>query len=185
MVKKFVVHDSTITGLLVLEKFPIFDQRGSLTRIFDDELFNDLEINFLIKQVNLTLNIKKGTVRGMHFQKDPKKEVKMVSCLEGKIFDVAIDIRKDSPTFLSWHSEILSESNNKTLFIPEGFAHGYQALTKNCRLLYAHSENYSAEYEDAINPLDPSIAIQWPMGITGMSERDKSHPFLSKTFEGI
>lgn len=138
-----------------------------------------------IVQINHTLTIRKGTVRGMHFQYPPHAEAKIVSCLSGKIFDVVLDIRRKSETFLHWHGEELSGENRQSLYIPEGFAHGFQALSDNCELLYLHTAPYTKNAEGAFNTIDPRLAIRWPLPITEMSERDKNHPFIDVDFLGI
>ena len=126
-----------------------------------------------------------GAVRGMHFQYPPYAETKIVSCLKGEIFDVAVDIRLDSPTFLRWHGEVLSAENRKSLLIPEGFAHGFQTLTDDCELLYLHTAPYTPEAEGALNAQDPRLDITWPCAITEMSDRDRSHPFVGDDFAGV
>lgn len=119
------------------------------------------------------------TCKGMHFQYKPYAENKLIFCLKGEIFDVAVDVRRDSPTFLHWHSEILSASNHRSFFIPEGFAHGYQALTENCEMLYLHSQTYQPDAEGGLNALDPDLAITWPLEVTEQSIRDQQQPMLS------
>jgi len=138
-----------------------------------------------IAQINHTQTIKTGTVRGMHFQYPPHSETKIVSCLKGKIFDVAVDVRSDSKTFLRWHGEELSSENRKSLIIPEGFAHGFQALSDDCELIYLHTAPYNRAVEGALNAVDPRLVIDWPLPITEMSERDKTHPCIDVEFKGL
>lgn len=138
-----------------------------------------------IQQINHTLTKKAGAVRGMHFQHQPSAEIKIVSCLKGRVLDVAVDLRAGSPTLLQWFAVELSDENKKSLFIPEGFAHGFQTLTEDCELLYLHTANYSAQHESALNPLDPLLSIKWPLGITEISARDQTHPMLDSGFTGI
>jgi dTDP-4-dehydrorhamnose 3,5-epimerase len=121
----------------------------------------------------------------MHFQYPPHAETKIVSCLKGEIFDVAVDIRSDSATFLRWHGEALSAANGKSLLIPEGFAHGFQTLTDDCEVLYLHTAPYAPSKEGALNLRDPHLGITWPLAITEMSDRDRSYPFLSADFPGV
>ena len=130
--------------------------------------------------MNHTFTKKKGSLRGMHFQSKPFQEIKIVRCIKGKVFDVAVDIRKDSPTFLQWHGEILSADKGTSLYIPEGFAHGFQTLTNNCELLYIHSELYQQDAEGVLNAFDPKINISWPLEVTEMSDRDRNSPLLDK-----
>ena len=121
----------------------------------------------------------------MHFQYPPHAETKFVSCIRGEVFDLAIDLRKGSSTYLHYHAEILTEENHKTLVIPEGFAHGFQTLTPNCEMLYLHTREYAPEAEGALNAADPALNIQWPLDIQEMSERDQIHPMVAEGFEGI
>jgi len=101
------------------------------------------------------------------------------------VFDVAVDLRADSPAYLRWHGEILSAENQRSLLIPEGFAHGFQTLTEDCELLYLHTTPFHAEAEGAVNVADPALAIQWPLPVSGLSERDRAHPFIDAHFSGI
>ena len=136
-------------------------------------------------QINHTFTRVKGAVRGMHFQLPPYTETKVVTCLRGKVFDVAIDLRQGSETFLQWHAEVLSADNKRSLFIPDGFAHGFQALDDNCELIYMHSAFYRPEAEAALNVNDQRLSIEWPLAITDISERDKNHPMMRDDFEGV
>jgi len=124
-------------------------------------------------------------VRGLHFQHPPHAEDKLVSCLRGEVFDVAVDLRQGSATFLQWHAEILSADNARSLLIPQGFAHGFQTLTDDCELLYLHSRAYAAGAEGALNVRDPALAIRWPLAFTDISERDAQHPLLTREFTGF
>ncbi|MCK4430754.1 MAG: dTDP-4-dehydrorhamnose 3,5-epimerase family protein, partial [Candidatus Aminicenantes bacterium] len=138
-----------------------------------------------IVQINHSMTRQKGAIRGMHFQYPPMAEIKMVKCLHGSVFDVMIDLRQGPSTFLKWSGEILSADNMKMLYIPEGFAHGFQALEENTELLYLHTEFYSPEHEGGVRYDDPVINISWPLEVADISEKDQSHPLLSKDFEGI
>jgi len=135
--------------------------------------------------MNHSLTRKKGAVRGMHFQYPPHAETKIVMCMKGEIFDVAVDIRAGSPTFLHWHGEILSAENRKSLLVPEGFAHGFQTLGDDCEVVYFVTAPYEATFESAIHPNDPSIAVQWPSEISQLSQKDASQPFIHKDFRGV
>jgi len=121
----------------------------------------------------------------MHFQYPPKAEIKIVKCLYGSVFDVAIDLRKNSPTLLQWHGEVLSAENKKMIYIPEGFAHGFQTLENNSELLYLHTEFYSPKYEGGIRYNDPRINIKWPLEISYISNRDNEFNLLDNNFLGI
>ena len=121
----------------------------------------------------------------MHFQQPPHAEKKLVMCMKGRVYDVAIDIRKNSPTFLKWHGEILSPEASNALLIPEGFAHGFQSLSPDVEMIYCHSAFYAPEFESGIRPNDPALNIAWPLKIADMSDRDKSHPAINETFVGV
>ena len=120
-----------------------------------------------------------------HFQHPPKAEVKIIKCIKGSIFDVAIDIRKDSPTFLKFHGEILSAENMKMLYVPEGFAHGFQSLEDDIEMIYYTTEFYSPENENGIRYSDPKVSIKWPLEVTDISEKDKNLKLITDDFEGI
>jgi len=183
--QRFDVFPTPLAGLMVVQRKPIEDERGSFCRFFCSEEFRDAGLNKPIVQVNHTVTKKAGAVRGLHFQYPPHAETKIVSCIKGEIFDVAVDLRKGSPTFLRWHGEKLSASNNKSLLIPEGFAHGFQALTNDCELIYLHTESFHPEAEGAFNVADSRLKIAWPLSITDISARDRAHPWISPGFEGI
>ena len=176
MSERFEFTELSISGLYLIERKPIEDARGTFIRFFCAEELRCVGFKGSIAQMNFTLTKRKGTVRGMHFQESPYSEQKIVTCLSGKIFDVAVDLREDSPTYLNWHAEILSETNGRSLFIPKGFAHGFQTLVPNCRLLYVHSEFFTPEAEGGLSYDDPKLAIKWPEKISFVSERDKIHP---------
>lgn len=181
----FNFTDTTIDGLKLVQRKTLEDSRGFLSRFFCASDYASYGFNKNISQINHTLTKKSGTLRGMHFQISPFAEAKVVSCLSGEIFDVAVDIRKDSPTFLNWYGVILSAENKRSLMIPEGFAHGFQTLTDNCELVYLHSAPYNKQSEGGINALDPRLNISWPLPVTDLSDRDKSHPMIKDSFEGI
>ena len=172
-------------GLFVVSRKVLGDERGFLSRIWCAEEMIQAGWNGKIAQINHTYNQKLGTVRGMHFQRKPYGEQKLVSCIKGSIWDVVVDLRAESQTFLQWHAEELSEKNNRALMIPEGFAHGYQTLTDDVELLYCHSNSFDEASEGGLNPKDPRISVEWPSEITVISPRDLNHPFLTNDFNGI
>ncbi len=183
--KRFDFHPTPLEGLWVVQRKPVEDQRGFFCRFFCAEEFQAAGLKKPIAQINHTYTVKKGAVRGLHFQYPPCSEGKIVSCLRGEIYDVAVDIRRGSPTFLRWHGEILSAVNQRSLLIAEGFAHGFQTLTEDCELFYLHSEAYHPQAEGALHVADPGIGIVWPIAMTELSERDRSHPFIDLDFEGL
>jgi len=185
MSRHFDILDTPIAGLSVLQRKPLGDSRGFLERLFCREELYELLPEGRIAQINHTLTVSRGTVRGVHFQRPPHAEIKLVSCLHGEVFDVAVDLRQNSPTFLRWHAEVLSADNYKSFIIPEGFAHGFQALTDKCEMLYFHTEAYHPSAEDGLNAQDPRLAIHWPLPVTGLSPRDASFPLLNDDLAGI
>lgn len=182
---RFEFIPTPLTGLKLVQRKAIEDHRGFLSRFYCVEEFAEAGITKPIAQINHTLTRKKGAVRGLHFQHPPHVETKLVSCLRGEIWDMAVDLRRDSPTFLQWYGEILSAANRKSLLIPEGYAHGFQALTEDCELIYLHTAAYHPEAEGALNVTDPRLSISWPLPIDDLSERDRNHPFISSSFQGI
>lgn len=182
---RFDFFVTPLDGLTVVQRKAIEDDRGFLSRFYCAEEFRCAGFFEHIYQINHTLTRKKGAVRGLHFQYPPHAEIKLVSCLKGEVLDVAVDLRPKSPTFLRWHGEILSANNRKSLLIPEGFAHGFQALTEDCELIYLHTASYCAEAEGALNVTDPRLNIAWPLPIGDLSIRDRNHPFIDKNFQGV
>jgi dTDP-4-dehydrorhamnose 3,5-epimerase len=161
------------------------DERGFFARLFCEKEFALQSLNTHWVQINNSYTNVKGTVRGLHFQYPPYMEVKMVRCTKGQIWDVVIDIRKDSETFGKSFSCELSEINRRMLYIPVGFAHGFQTMSDDVELLYFHSCHFSKSHEGGINPIDPTFGINWPLPVHNLSDRDSSHPFLTESFKGI
>lgn len=185
MSSRFDVEATPLPGLEVVVRKPLGDSRGYLERMFCLHELQDVFGERRVVQINRTLTQTKGTVRGLHFQRAPHAEMKFVSCLQGAVFDVAVDLREDSPTFLSWHAELLSADNHKTFAIPEGFAHGFQTLTDNCEMLYLHTAAYAPDAEAGLNPRDAKLAIEWPLPIAEMSLRDAGHGPIGDDFQGV
>jgi len=182
---RFDIVDTALPGLKLSQRKPVGDDRGFLERLYCTQDMGDFLTGKCVVQVNRSLTKKLGAVRGMHFQRPPFAEAKIVSCLRGAVFDVAIDIRANSDTFLHWHGEILSAENHKTLLIPEGFAHGFQTLSEDCEMLYLHTAAYQPSAESGLNPRDPGLAIRWPLPISEMSDRDAAHKMVADGFEGV
>jgi dTDP-4-dehydrorhamnose 3,5-epimerase len=185
MLNRFVVTDLTLVGLKLVERQCLGDARGFLSRLFCAEELGAAGWNQPVVQINHTYTARCGTVRGMHFQFPPHVEMKLVSCIHGEVWDVAVDMRTGSKTFLRWHAERLSAANGRAMLIPEGFAHGFQALSDDVELLYCHSAAYNAEAEAGLNPTDPKLAIAWPLQIAEVSARDAQHPMLNEQFAGV
>jgi dTDP-4-dehydrorhamnose 3,5-epimerase len=182
---RFDLMDTPIRGLKVIERMRLGDQRGFFERIFCDQDLDKVLGGRSIVQINHTFTAKEGAVRGLHFQHPPHADMKIVACLKGEVFDVAVDLRRGSPSFLKWHAELLSACNCRMLAIPEGFAHGFQALTNECELLYLHTAPYEPAAEEGLNASDPTLAIEWPLVISELSDRDKQQPMLNSNFRGL
>ncbi len=161
------------------------DDRGAFGRIFCQDELERSGVNFDIKQVNHSITREAGSIRGLHFQLPPKCEGKIVKCIKGKIFDVVVDIRENSEYFLRWVSVELSEENQLALYIPPGFAHGFQTLQENTELVYLHSDYYASGLEGGLAYNDPILNIPWPLSVTNLSDRDLKHTALDKEFKGI
>jgi dTDP-4-dehydrorhamnose 3,5-epimerase len=182
---RFSVTDLPLEGLKRIDRERLSDGRGFLSRLFCAEELGAAGWPGPVAQINHTYTAARGTVRGMHFQSPPHAEVKLVSCVRGEVWDVALDIRTGSKTLLRWHAERLSADNGRALLIPRGFAHGFQALSDDVEMLYCHSAAYDAAAEGALNPQDPMLAISWPLQISSLSSRDSQHPMLNEKFAGI
>ncbi len=181
----FNLTSLSLEGLKQVNRNRLGDQRGFLSRLFCANELAAVGWTKPIAQINHTYTAKKGTIRGIHFQIPPNSEMKLVSCIRGEIFDIAVDVRANSATFLQWHGEYLSAENRNALLIPEGFAHGFQAMTDEVELLYCHSTPYCSESEAGLNPLDTRLSISWALPVTELSERDKNHPFITTDFKGV
>lgn len=182
---RFTILDTPIADLKIIERQQLEDSRGFLVRLFCAEELAAAGWCKPVAQINHTFTQKPGAVRGMHFQRPPHAEMKLVACLRGAIWDVALDLRAGSPTFLQWHAEVLSAANLRSLLIPEGFAHGFQTLSEDCELIYLHTAVYTPVAEDGLNPQDPVLSITWPQTITELSARDEHHPMLDNQFNGV
>jgi len=185
MSERFNFTETPMARLFKIERKSIADSRGFFSRFFCAEEFKEIGFTKSIVQMNHTLTKQKGAVRGMHYQRPPYAEAKVITCVRGKIFDVVIDIRHNSKTYLKWYAEILSAKNEISLYIPEGFAHGFQALTDNCELIYLHTATYEPSAEGVINVLDSKVAIDWPGKITEISDRDNNAPMIDNKFESV
>jgi len=174
-----------IEGLFVAETNLLSDNRGNFSRLFCERDLADAIGNRKIVQINRSLTISPGTVRGMHYQNPPYAETKLVRCTQGRILDVVIDIRVGSPTFLQWHAEELSSQNSRMSIIPEGFAHGFQALDHDSELLYLHTNFYKPEAEGGILYSDPRLAISWPLPVINLTDSDQMYPLLPDDYCGI
>jgi dTDP-4-dehydrorhamnose 3,5-epimerase len=182
---RLAVASTPLEGLRLVQRQRIGDTRGFLARLFCADELRDAGWLKPIAQINHTFTAKRATVRGMHFQHPPNAEMKLVSCLRGEVWDVAVDLRQGSPTFLQWHAVNLSADNGNALLIPEGFAHGFQALSDDAEMLYCHSTAYTSGAEGGLNPRDPRLAIAWPLAISEISPRDANHAAIDGSFKGV
>lgn len=179
------MHDTPLAGLILIETSPKRDARGQFVRVFCEEECAPIRAHLHWAQVNLSNTSHKGTIRGMHFQYPPAAEAKLIRCLRGRVFDVAIDLRAGSPSFMRWHGVELSEDGQFQYFIPEGFAHGFQTLTDDVQMMYLHTNSWSREHEGSIRYDDPALGISWPLAVTQISEKDRNLPPLTAQFNGI
>lgn len=182
------LHATPLAGLNVIERGVREDARGFFSRVFCADEFAALgllEHAKSIAQINHSQTRRRGSVRGMHFQRPPHAEAKVVSCLRGEVFDVAVDLRRGSPTFLRWHAEVLSAANHRSLAIPRGFAHGFQALADDCELVYLHSHRYVPAADDGVNPSDVALGIAWPLPFADISARDAGFAPITASFDGL
>ena len=178
-------EETKLVGSFVIEIIASSDERGWFARTFDKDEFKKIHFDGEWVQLNHSFTNVAGTIRGMHYQLPPFAEIKLVRCIAGAVFDVIIDLRKDSATFLQWFGTELSAENKKMLYIPEGFAHGFQTLADNSELIYHHSQFYKPGFEGGIRYDDPMTNISWPAKITNISKRDEAHYYLDQNFEGI
>jgi dTDP-4-dehydrorhamnose 3,5-epimerase len=177
--------ETAIKGAYIIELSPIRDDRGTFSRIICiDELKKIGHVKPIV-QVNHSVNKQKGTVRGMHFQHAPYSEVKIIRCIKGAVYDVMIDLRRTSQTFLKWCSVELTPEAYNAIYIPEGCAHGFQTLKEDSELIYFHTAPYAPSSEGAIRYNDPLINIQWPLDVMNVSAKDQNYPLLDEHFERI
>jgi dTDP-4-dehydrorhamnose 3,5-epimerase len=178
-------NETKIKGLYVAKLESFGDNRGFFVRSYCSKDLKEINIKKPIKQINHSLTSTVGAIRGMHFQNQPHSELKMVRCISGEVFDVAIDLREGSRTFLQWHGEYLSAKNFKMMIIPEGFAHGFQVIKSNSEILYFHTEGYAKNSESGVLYNDIKIGIEWPLQVTDISERDLRHENIDHKFKGV
>lgn len=174
-----------LDGVYIIDLRPVTDDRGWFARTYCKNEFAAIGHSKEWVQLNHSFTAQKGTIRGMHYQLPPFSEIKLVRCIAGSVMDIVIDLRKGSKTFLDWMGIELSADNKKMIYIPEGFAHGFQTLTDNCELIYHHSVFYTPGSEGGIRYNDPRVNIQWPLPVSAISERDLSHVLLNESFKGI
>ena len=182
---EFHSKETSFKDLKIFELFKFNDGRGDFCRIFNQKEFAKLLPGFKVAQINYSRTKQAGTIRGMHYQASPGLEAKFISCCRGTVFDVVVDIRKNSETFMKYFSITLSSEVPTAIYVPEGFAHGFQSLEKNSELIYLHSEYYNENLQRGLNPLDPTLSIPWPLALTAISQKDSEQGFVSDKFVGL
>ncbi len=178
-------ESTPLPGSYLVRLTPFADDRGWFARTYCSDEFKQIGHTQPWLQLNHSMTFQKGTVRGLHYQVPPFQEIKLVRCIAGVIFDVIVDLRENSPTFGHWYGTELSAENQHMLYIPQGFAHGFQTLADNCQLIYHHSEMYTPQAEAGIRYNDPHLDINWPLPVTVLSDRDAENPFILENFKGI
>ena len=170
---KFI--ESELSGAYVITLEKLEDERGFFARVWDKKIFQNLNLNSDLVQCNISFSEKRGTLRGMHFQKKPYEEDKLIRCTRGKIFDVLIDLRNESKTFKKWFGIELTPDNNRIVYVPKGFAHGYLTLEDSTEVFYQVSEYYRKDFEEGIMYDDETFKIKWPFKPLIFSEKDLSY----------
>ena len=179
------INPTLINGVSVIDTNTITDSRGGFLRAFCINELAPVLGSKTIKQINISNTKEKGSFRGLHFQRQPACEIKFVRCLKGRVWDIALDLRKGSQTFLKYFCAELSSENKKMMVLPEGVAHGFQTLDDECELLYLHTEVFSPQLEDGVRWNDPMIQLKLPLSITQISKKDETYELLSNNFDGI
>jgi dTDP-4-dehydrorhamnose 3,5-epimerase len=185
VIRTMKIHPTRLAGVAVVETSPKYDHRGAFARLYCEDELSAIVGRRRIVQINQSRTHLAGAVRGMHYQHSPHAEMKLVRCLRGRVWDVAVDLRAGSPTFLQWHAEELSADNALMLAIPEGCAHGFQSLETDSELLYLHTAFYTPGAEGGLHCTDPRLNISWPLPVADLSERDRAHPFLTADYSGV
>lgn len=185
MSRKLTIQDTPIAGLKIVSTQRHLDARGQFTRLFCQAELGEVLQGRQISQINQSVTMQVGAVRGMHFQHPPHAEMKLVRCLRGKVWDVAVDLRADSPTFGQWHAAELSAANGHMMVIPEGFAHGFQVLEAESELLYLHTAPWTPAAEGGIAHDDPRIGITWPLPVVDVSARDSQFTRMDDATKAI
>jgi dTDP-4-dehydrorhamnose 3,5-epimerase len=174
-----------LAGVMVVRRSPHIDARGSFARLFCADAMAHGGWSGPVVQINHSATTARGTVRGIHYQLPPHAEKKLVSCVRGRVWDVVVDLRRGSPTFLQWHGQELSPDNGVALLVPEGCAHGFQAMSDDAELVYCHSQAFAPLAQRGIHPCEARLAIAWPLPVGNLSQSDSAWPTLGSDFEGV
>jgi dTDP-4-dehydrorhamnose 3,5-epimerase len=184
-VSELELSTTPLAGVMLVRRRSHLDNRGRFARLFCSDALAPAGWSGPVAQINHSVTTTRGTVRGLHYQQAPFAEMKLVSCVRGQVWDVAVDLRRDSPTFGRWHAQALSPASGLAMLIPHGCAHGFQALSDDAELLYCHSAPYAPQAQGGVFPGDPRLAISWPLPIDNLSERDAALPALATDFMGV
>jgi dTDP-4-dehydrorhamnose 3,5-epimerase len=177
--------ETPIEGVYIARTKRLSDERGQFARLFCMDDLATAHTGRVIRQINHSVNSTIGTVRGLHYQNHPHAEAKWVRCLKGKIWDVAVDLRRGSATFLYWYAAELSAENDLSLLVPEGCAHGFQVLEANSEVLYLHTHSYTPASEGGVRFDDAALSISWPLPVSNVSDRDRNLPLIDDQFKGL
>jgi len=179
------ITQTALPGVAVVETTPYTDERGAFACLYDGRELASVIGARRIVQINHSRTAAVGAVRGMHFQYPPHAEMKLVRCLRGRVWDVAVDLRAGSPSFLRWHAEELAPDNARMMVVPEGCAHGFQVLEPDSELLYLHTARHVPAAEGGVSCDDRRLGIRWPLPVAGLSRRDRGFPPIALNFSGI
>ena len=174
-----------LAGCYVIGLEPVQDERGWFVRTYCQEAFRAVAPDLAWVECNHSCTRRAGAVRGLHFQRPPHAEAKLVRCIAGAVWDVVVDLRRGSPTFMRWFGVELSPAKRNMLFVPERFAHGFQALADNSEMFYQHTRAFTPEAEGGLRFDDPRLGVRWPLQVCDLSARDRRHPLLDDAFEGL
>lgn len=175
---KFVA--TPLVGVYVIEVEPLADERGFFARTWCEQEFREHGLNPALAQCSISFNKRRGTVRGMHYQAEPHEETKLVRCVRGAMYDVLVDLRRDSASFMQWYGAVLNADNRRMLYVPSGVAHGFQTLEDDTEVSYQISEFFHPESARGVRWDDPAFGITWPEAVSVISERDRSYPDFSR-----
>lgn len=179
------ITSTPLSGVMIVETISYRDERGCFYRAFCNRELAPVLGPRTIEQINISRTSMVGSIRGMHFQRHPHAETKLIRCIKGKVWDVAVDLRRNSATYLQWHAVELSEINSNMIVIPEGCAHGFQVLEPNSELLYLHTACYAPQAEGGVRYDDPRLGITWPLPVCDISARDLQHALITDKFSGV
>ena len=179
------VNTTEINGVSLIELSSFQDERGSFTRWYCEEVLKDILGGRKVVQANHSTTASVGAIRGLHFQHAPYAETKLIRCIRGAVFDVVVDLRANSETYLQVFSVELREGDDRLLKVPEGCAHGFQVLECDSELLYLHTQPYAPAFEGGLRYNDPAVAIEWPLAVVDVSDRDLNHPLIDDQFSGV